>query len=447
MKKVVLFIAVMLSASGLYCQTVTGYNKVYSLEDCISIALRNNPDVKVNQGKIDVSKSGLRAAFGSYLPSASASAGYSRQLNEQKASTTYIMGQLIEIPASDPNSYQMTAGVDYNLFDGFARSASYDKADKTLQSNEYNLLYYQTSLKINVYRLYVDVIKKQQALKIQKDNYEAGKALYESIKAKYEAGVTHSGVLATQEADLASREYSIVLAENDINVAKADLLFLMGLQPNSEADFKETSLPENISMDEANNFKSKYANLEYNINNALKERYDYKSSKLMLDASKNSLEIANAAYYPKVGVSLGWSWSNNKLSNFSDGRTYASMSLNIPIFSQFNTEYQVESAKFEIMQTETELFKLEQNIRNDIQKALLVLESARKQLEISERSLNASKKNYDITKERFDIGSSSITDYILANNTYVSSQLNRVNSIYTYYLAQKELEFAVSNMK
>ncbi len=447
MKKVVLLIAVLISANSLYCQSVTGYNKVYSLDECIIVALKNNPDLHVNQKRIDLSKSSLRSAFGAYLPSASASAGYSRQLNEQKASTAYIMGQLIEIPASDPNSYQINAGIDYNLFDGFSRSASYDKADKTLASTEMNLSYYETYIKINIYRLYVDVIKKQQSLKIQKDNYETGKTEFEAIKAKFEAGTIHSGILASQEADLASREYNIVLAENDINVAKAELLYMMGLQPNLSVEFKESSLPDNITNDDANTFRTKYANLEYAINSALKDRYDYNATKLSVEASKNSLEIANAAWYPKVGLSLGWSWSNSKLSDFSTGRSYASMNINVPIFSQFNTEYQVESAKFEILQNETELYKLEQSIRNDIQKAFLIIESSQKQLEISERALNAAKKNYDITKERFEIGSASITDYILANNSYITSQLNRINSIYTYYLAQKELEFAVSNLK
>ena len=128
-------------------------------------------------------------------------------------------------------------------------------------------------------------------------------------------------------------------------------------------------------------------------------------------------------------------------------RSYLGLNLSVPIFDQYQTDYQIESAKFEIMQSETELFKLEQNVRNAIRTSFLNLQAARKQLEISERAISASQKNFDITKERFNIGSSNITDYLVANNSLVNSQMNRVTAIYTYYLAERELEYQVSDLK
>ncbi len=422
--------------------------KTFTLEQCITVAIENNPDMQVARRRLQFADAGIKSAFGSYLPNADFSAGYSRQLNADGAKTANVMGQTISIPGTDPNSYNMSVGIGYNLFDGFARSGNYDKAELNKKSNAFNVKANQEYVEINILRLYVEVIKKQQVLKLQMENYTLGKAEFEAIKAKFEAGMTHEGVVASQEADLANREFSIVQAENDLNINKSNLLSFMGLPPDQEAEFMESSLPNNFSSADISNFQSKYSVLETSIAKALDNRADVKANKVAIDVSKISLENARSGYYPKLNASVGWSWSNTKLEKFGElGRSYLGLNLSVPIFDQFQTDYQIESAKFEIMQNETELFKLEQSVRSSIRTSFLNLSAARKQLEISERALSASQKNFDITKERFNIGSSNITDYLVANNSLINSQMNRVTAIYTYYLAERELEYQVSDLK
>lgn len=439
MKRVILVIFTLVFCNQIvFSQSVTGEQRIFSLEECIEISLKNNPDLEVAKKRLDLAKSNSKAAFGAFLPSASVSAGYTRTLKERS-----------DIPSADDlNYFNFNAGIDYNIFDGFSRSAQYDRAENQMISVKENYNYYLSYIKMNVYRLYVDVILKQQTIKIRKDNYETGRIEYEAAKARFEAGVIHEGILASQEAELANTEYQIVVAENDLNNSKASLLTMMGLPPNQTADFKESSLPLEINDALSNEAKSKFSNMEYSINEALKSRSDYLSSKANLEAAKNNIDIAKASYYPKLGLSLGWNWGNNQINYFEE-RSTSSLSLNFsyPIFDQFITENRVESAKFDILQTEMQLYQLEQNIRADIQKAYIYLESAQKQMEISERALNAAQKNYDISKQRFDTGAASITDYIVANNTLLTSKINRINAVYTYYLQLKEIEFSVYNLK
>jgi len=52
--------------------------RVYDLNECIDIAVKNNYDLQLSEAQITTSASGLRAAFGSYLPSVNFSAGYDR---------------------------------------------------------------------------------------------------------------------------------------------------------------------------------------------------------------------------------------------------------------------------------------------------------------------------------------------------------------------------------
>ena len=54
--------------------------------------------------------------------------------------------------------------------------------------------------------------------------------------------------------------------------------------------------------------------------------------------------------------------------------------------------------------------------------------------------------NYQIYNERFNIGSSNINEYYDANTRYITAQINRINAIYSYYLAQKEVQFAIGKL-
>jgi outer membrane protein TolC len=441
MKKIIL--ALCLFALPCYAQSGDMAPKKYSLKECVKIALENNPDLKTAKSKIDLGNEQVRAAMGAlYLPSAEISGGYNRQLNAEGEKTANIMGQIIKVAGQDPNSYQLSAGINYSIFSGYSATANFDRSQKQLESYKLSSKYNEQYVKINVYKNYVDVIKKMQTLKIQKDNFETGKVEYEAVKAKFDAGLTHIGVLSSQESELANREYLIVQAENELRIAQASLLSVMGLRPDEEVAFDEESLPKEFSNSELSDYYASHSNLEAETGKAMSERYDIKSTKLNIDAAKDNLTYAKSGKLPKVNMSLGWSWANSELNKFGDlGRSYVGLNFSYPLFDQFRTDYEEETAKFEIIQNESELFKLEQSVRSSIKTALIILDAAKKQLEISERALNASQKNFDINKERFNTGSASMTDYIVANNSLVNAQINRINAIYSYYIARKDLEF------
>lgn len=442
------WLGLMTSTMSLNAQFSGSNAKTYSLKNCIEIALENNPDIRLVRQQLDISKAGKKQATGSYLPSATFSMGYSRDLNPEESRTANINGQIIGVSGSEPNSYNMSVGLGYTIFDGFARAASYDQAEIGMESSKLNIKANEDYVNYNVRRLFVEVIRLQESLKLQEENHKLGLAEFEAIKAKFDAGTVHEGVVASQEADLANREFNIVTAENNLNIAKANLLEFMGLSPAEEADFINSDLPNNFTADEIRNFQLKYAELEKAVSQALEKRADIQADKLAIKSGESALRSAKSGYYPNISASLGWSWSNTKFSDFSDlGRSYLGLNLSIPLFDQFRTNYSIESAKYQIMQSEAELFKMEQSVRTAIRSAFLNLASARKQLEISERALAASQKNFDITKERFNIGSSNITDYLSANNSLVTSQLNRVSAVYTYYIAERELEYQVADLK
>lgn len=447
MLKKLLFLGLFFINYNIFSQQAANSTNELSLKDCINIALEKNPDYQLAKQKMNIANAALKYAGGQYYPNADFTASYNRQLLNNGAKTMSFMGQVFQMPGTDPNSFSTSIGINYNVFDGFNRSNNYKKAELNFASSEFNIKAYKNYVINNINKLYVEVIKKQQEIKIQNENYNTGKAQLDDIKAKFNAGFTHIGAVSAQEAELANREFAIVQAETDLNSSKLNLLNFMGMPLNTSITLSESSIPLSNNSADMKQILDKYTNTLSRYDSAINKRYDIQAYNNAIEAGKLSVEAAYSGYYPKLMANAGWSWSNSKLEKFSElSRAFVGATISVPIFEQFQTNYQIENAKFEIMQNEAELFKLKQNIQNSINASIQGLQLAYKQLEISERALSAAEKNFDIAKERFNLGSAGITDYITANNSLILSKINRNSAFYNFYLAQKEIEFQTSNI-
>jgi len=426
---------------------VSGTSQTFSLSDCLEIAGQNNTEMILANAKLLSSSAAVTSAFGEFLPSINFNMGYNRQLKEEGTKTINVGGQIITTPGSDPNSYSMSAYASYPIFTGFSREANYNLAQTNLDYYKRIAEYTQSKVKLDVYRQYYEVIKKQQVVKIRRTDLELGQKELEKIQATYEAGKTHIGYVYSQEAEVGSRELALLTAENDLNNSKAVLLTTMGLSSNMQANFLESSIPNSVKENQIDDFRKEIGSFDACINTALTSRIDYAASFTGIEASKSNVTIAQSGYYPTLSASGGWSWTNHSLSKFSElGNSYIGLNLSVPIFENFRTNNQIESAKYQLKQQEIQHFQLEQNIKTAIQTALLNLETSEKQLDITERVLRSSEMNYNIYNERFNIGLSNINEYYDANTRYITAQINRINAIYSYYLAQKEVQFAIGKL-
>jgi outer membrane protein len=422
--------------------------KTYTLQECLDIATIKNFDVILSEAQVQLSGADITQAFGAYLPSIDFNMGYQRILNPDGQRSVNVGGVIIETPGTNPNSYFMNAGAGISIFDGFSREANYSRAQNQLSANQLSLEQTIQAVRFNVYLQYVDVIRNTQLVKIRRENFNQGKNELERSQAQFEAGFIPVNVVYSQEAELGNREVEIVDAENRLNVSKTTLLATMGLPPNLNAEFIESSLPTTMIEEDIERFRRRTGTIQVAMKIALENRSDYKASELQLEASKSQVTMANAGYMPSVSASGGWRWNHFEFDKFSEmGRAFAGLNLSVPIFDNFRTNMQIENAKLQVAQSEIQMQRIELNIKQAVQNAILNLDAAEKQLEISARALRASEKNFEVTSERFRQGAANITDYTLANMQYITSQINRITAVYGYISAQREVEFATGNFR
>lgn len=439
MRKIIVFVFI-LSTIASVAQT-TGEYKEYDLEECIRIALKENYDIHLSEAQLATTHADLVNAFGLYLPSINFNMGYTRDLKEKTAFN--LSGSNIPFAVSDRNSYFMNASASWTLFDGFAREANYDRA--TTSRDLYEERHKQTIdyVKVEIIKKYIDIIKNYRIVEIRQENFELGNKELDRIRAQFEAGVIPVGSVYAQEADLGNRELQIVTAENQLSMAKADLLAYMGLSPIDNADFEIISLPESISKTEINDFNRQFGRFNELVDKAVNSRRDLTASKMNIDVAKTAVRQANANYFPVVRASGGWQWSNNQWGDFDLGTPSVGVSMSFPIFTNFSTGRQVENAKMQVEQSKVEYERMEQQVKTQVQMAYVALKSAEKTLEITQKSIKAAERNYESAKERFQVGSASINELHDANLQLVTTKINLVNSVYDYFKAKNELLYSI----
>jgi outer membrane protein len=445
MRKFVILIFI-LSISSVIAQQ--GARKTYSLRECLDIATKQNFDVILSEAQVATSGADITQAFGSYLPSIDFNMGYQRILNPDGQRSVNVGGVIIETPGTNPNSFFMNTSAGINLFDGFSREANYSRAQNQLSSNQLSLDQTIQNVRYNIHKQYIEVVRNSQLVKIRRENFNQGKKELERIQAQYEAGFIPVNVVLSQEAELGNREIEIINAENVLNISKTNLLAIMGLNPDFEVEFLESSIPNSVLLEDIDSFRRRTGSIQAAIKNAMENRSDFKASELNLEASKSQITVATAGYMPMISANGGWRWNHSEFSNFSDyGRAFAGVNLSLPVFDNFRTNLQIQNAQLQVNQAEIQKQRVEQNIKQTVQNALLNLDAAEKQIEISQRALKASERNFEVTSERFRQGNANITDYTLANTQYITSQINRITAVYSYIAAQRDVEHATGILR
>ncbi|MCO6466880.1 MAG: TolC family protein [Bradyrhizobiaceae bacterium] len=423
-------------------QVEGGKANTYTLEECIRIALGQNLDLQLSDAYARNAAAGLTAAFGSYLPSASINANYSRQLTNLRQQLSFVNGiPVVGDPL--PNSYSMSASASWLVFNGFRREAQYDAAQSSVNAASFDVRSQRMMVAYRVTRAYLEVLRTEQLVHVQEENLALSRALLERIQALYDGGRAPVTQVLSQETEVANQETAVVQARNTNEAAKVELLVLMNVDPTTAANFDPSSFPSDVQEQSVKEFRTLIGSEQESVQRAMGSRPDISAARYRLQVAESGVTSATAGYYPTLIASGGYSWSNFELSGFDkQSRTFVGLSLSVPVFDQFSTNRNIEQAKLQQTQSNIEYSKLEQSIQQNIRRAYLQLTSAEKGLEIANRALKPARTSYDAMQERYNVGSATLVEVQQTNAQLVTARINRVTAMYAWLDAQAYVQFA-----
>jgi outer membrane protein len=176
------------------------------------------------------------------------------------------------------------------------------------------------------------------------------------------------------------------------------------------------------------------------FNEAIQNRNDYKSQKLKLESSEYQLTIANGGLFPQLSGNYGFSTNATQPSALFNRRVYSiGLTLSLPIFSHWNTDYSIQAAKVQIENNTENLNAVGRQIKSDVKNAMLDLQTSKKQLEVSETAVKSAEANWKIKKESYTLGLATFIDQQQAYRDYLQTEYNRINQEQNYLVKQYNL--------
>lgn len=409
-----------------------------SLDECLRIALSENPTVKVADmeiNRVDYSKKEVRAQL---LPEVTFSGQYSRTLAKQ---TMYM--------DTEGGTAAFKVGRDNSYTTGFNATIpivvptlwkSIKLTDNQLLQNLESARSSRLSLVNQVKNAYYALLLAQDSKKVIEENHSTAKLNADIYQKKYELGTASEYDALRASVAVTNLEPSILEAENSIKQLTLQLKVLMGMDVSTDIEPAETlSAYRGTMYDKA-----------MEVDTSLVNNTNLKTIDLKTDYLQKALEVQKMSWYPTLSGSANYMWNStsngNPFKNFQwSGYSTVGLTLAWTLFNGGQRYYKQRQAEVSLREMKWQRENLTRSLQMQVQTQIDNLHKCIKQIESNEGGVKQAEKANDIMQRSFKIGSGTFIQLRDTEDALMNARLTYYQAIYGFLVAQSDLELVLGN--
>ena len=406
---------------------------VLSRQQCIDIALQDNPTIKVADMEIqrmDLSKLETRAAL---FPSVDFSGAYQRSLALQTISMN-MGGQTQSIKMGSDNTWNFGFSATVPLFA--------PTLWKSLKISDTQILASYETARASRLNLVDQVNQAYYALMLAKASYEVLQANYEL--AKYNADIyskqysfgtaTEYDVLRSQVA-VTNLEPELLEAQIAIDRCRLQLRVLMGIADDIVID------PDVTLKDMERDMYDYVAR----IARSLAGNTDLRSLDIQAEMADRTVELRKWAFLPTLGASLNINWnalSNGNALKNQQFHPYSVLGfqLSIPLFQGGSHYYGLKQAEVQSKEIRLQRENLVNALNMQVDLAVENINKEVRQISSSAEGVRQAEKASSIMQKSVEIGAGSFLTLRDSEVAEVSAKLTYYQAIYNYLISTSALD-------
>lgn len=425
--------------------------EIIELDEAINIALMNNTTVSNLEKSLEIQKLNTGIAKGNLIPTLDLNLRWSRNNTFSEGTVTFQNGIPNIVPAQDTwiNNFNLGLSSGVTLFNGFSNLKQIDLQKETETSVNINLDKQKYDIVYNINSTYFDVLKKDKIVIANDENLADSKAQLDRVNEFMNVGLRTIADVYRQDVQVAQNELLLERSKNDYKKSKVDLLLAMNTDMDREYSVSDKNIQTNLSNAELKAILDRNSNTDALVNIALQKRYDYKASQqdIRISQTQYSIDKKNL-YFPTLSGFLNYNLSNSRIENVLDFRSFNfGLNISYSIFQGFKLDNKSQASEISIKQKQDDIQQLEQQIRSEIKKAYIDLETQYKQLEILDRNLVSAEQDKILSDENYRVGLGTLLDAQTAAVKLNALRIDRINAYYDFLLAERRLKFYVGDLK
>lgn len=394
-----------------------------TLDNCIQIALGNNPQINAAFQDILASDSRIKQVWSNYFPSIAWQTGYTKlkqlqlsdALGQNLTFNYYLLGQV--------TLQQMLYDFGVTQNQATIKRLDYDAYKKTFEATVNDVIYQTKDAYFNVLYAY-------ENKRVAQDTVDKYQLFYNQAKAFYKIGMNPKVDVTIAESNLSSAKLKLIQSENAVNLAIAKLNNVMGVPYIERYDISDRLQfkPVNMTFEQA-------------IDTARLSRPELHMAEIKVEEANQTLKLAKKAYYPNLSFEAqyqrgGKSWNSNYGYNIGGYLTF-------PAVNGMLVRNEIKEARYLYDKELANARNTQNSIYLEIQNAYLTLDEKRNQLPVAILQVKQAKENYELSYGRYRVGEASPTELKDAENTYEQAQLTYYTSLYEYNSAKAALEKSI----
>ena len=420
------------------------------LNEAINVALRNNTSVSNLEKSLQIQGLTTSTARGNLFPDLNLSASWFRNNTFSEGTVRFINGTPTIIPKQDSwiNSFNVGLNGSAVIFNGLANYEEVNLSQANEVSIRINLEREKYDIAFRVVTVFFDVLKKEKIVGANEENLADSRRRLESIREFMNVGRRTMADVFRQDVQVAQDELALERSKNEFRKGKVDLLLAINTDLNREIAVSENNIDASLTEGELKAVLDKNSNTEMLLNRALDKRYDYKASLQDIRINQVQLNIDKKnLYFPTVTASTNYNLNASRLGSIQDSRSFNfGVTVSYPIFQGFSLSNKRQISELLIRQRQDDVKQLEQQIRSDIKKSYLDIETQYKQIEILNRNIISAEQDKLLSEENYRIGLGTLLEVQTATTKLNTLKIDLINSYYDFLLAEKRINYYTGDL-
>ncbi|OAG27185.1 TolC family protein [Thermodesulfatator autotrophicus] len=420
---------------GLFCliNSVKASERL-SLDDCLKMALSNNPGLSSIKARLLAAEDLARAAQREKWPTLSARYNFLHLRDQQKV---VILGR--DIPLSAHEKIEFDLLWNFPVFHGF--SIRVKERLKELEANLASVAYQRAllTLSFQVKEAYYDLLKAERGLREAQKSLERLKAHLKKAESFYQEGLIAKHQVLEAEVAVAQAEHAQIVAQNLVEIARGRLNILLN---------RNVATPIEIQDDLENQPYLK--DYEFYLKEALKRRPEIRAAEIAIEKAKENVRLAKSSYYPWIDIQGIYQKQGPDLlatrNPYGDRENiYFGVEIKWLLWDWGKRKREVSAARAQVFSEEAALKDIKNQVSLEVRSAYLEFRAAEKRLKVANEALNSAQENYRLHVARFKEGLSTTTDVLDAESFLTSAQVRRIQALADLKITYAKLLYATGH--